>query len=60
MAIEKAGHMKELTTWLKDKKDLIEEENEADIEDDIFDQMLFESCNILVDLIEIRSHAESI
>ena len=48
-AIEKADHMKELTTWLKDKKDLIEEENEADIEDDMFDPMLFESCNILAD-----------
>jgi len=52
-AIEKADHMKELTTWLKDKNDLIEEENEADIEDDMFDPMLFESCNILVDLINI-------
>jgi len=54
-AIEKAGHMKELTTWLKGKKDLIEEGDEADIEDDIFDPMLFESCNILVDLINIDS-----
>jgi len=53
VAIGKSDHMSELTVWLNENVDLVEEENEEDIEEDAFDPILFESCNILVDVIKM-------
>ena len=53
VAIGKSDHMSELTVWLNENVDLAEEENEEDIEEEAFDPILFESCNILVDVINM-------
>jgi carboxyl-terminal processing protease len=59
-AIGKSNYMNELTVWLNENVDLFVEENEEDSEEDseeggAFDPILFESCNILVDVINMEN-----
>ena len=52
-AIGQSAHLKELTIWLNENVNLTEEEIEENQEEDAFDPILFESCNILVDAINM-------
>jgi len=54
-AIGKSAHLQELTMWLSESVDLGEDESEEDSEGDAFDPILFESCNILVDVINMET-----